>query len=74
MFAVWQALPRNRSDGALDAARWPAALAFTGVGLWIWASAANARWATVAIILLSAAAAVTSGERSSGADRDMASS
>lgn len=58
VFAVWQALPRNRNDSALDAARWPAVAAFTGVGLWIWASAANARWATVAIIVLSAAAAI----------------
>ncbi|WP_395671419.1 hypothetical protein [Phenylobacterium sp.] len=38
---------------------WPAAAAIAGCGLWIWASAADVRWATVAIIVASAAAAVT---------------
>lgn len=53
-FAVWQALPRNRDARVMDLLGWPATVAIAGTGAWIWASALDARWATVAIILASA--------------------
>lgn len=55
-YAVWQALPRNRESRLLATVGWPSALAIAGCGVWIWASAADARWLTVVIILVSAAA------------------
>lgn len=55
-YSVWQALPRNRDDRLLALLAWPSVVAMTGCGLWIWASAADARWLTVAIIVTSAAA------------------
>jgi hypothetical protein len=54
-FAVWQALPRNTSDPAIRALAWPAAFTITATGVWIFASALDARWATVAIIVAAAA-------------------
>lgn len=53
-FAVWQALPRNREAPLTRRLGWPATVAIVGIGLWIWASAWDARWATVAIIVTSA--------------------
>ena len=53
-FAVWQALPRNRDARVMDLLGWPATVAIAGTGAWIWASALDARWATVAIIVASA--------------------
>jgi len=55
-FAVYQALPRQRADPLIQALAAPALVAIVGTGLWIWASAFNARWASVAIIVVSAAA------------------
>lgn len=57
-YATWQALPRNREDVRLAQLAWPSVVAITGCGLWIWASAADARWLTVAIIVVSAATLV----------------
>lgn len=54
-FAVYQALPRHRLDPLLQAIAGPAFVAITGTGLWIWASAFDARWASVGIIVVSAA-------------------
>ncbi|MDZ4373023.1 MAG: hypothetical protein U1C74_16590, partial [Phenylobacterium sp.] len=54
-FAIWQALPRNRDSDLMDRLGWPAAATIVGIGAWIWASALDARWASVAIIVLSAA-------------------
>ena len=54
-FAVYQALPAHRDDSLLAAVAGPAVVAITGTGLWIWASALDARWLTVAIIVVSAA-------------------
>lgn len=53
-YAIWQVLPRNRERPLMDGLAWPAAVAIAGTGLWICASAADARWATVAIIAISA--------------------
>ncbi|MEW5684319.1 MAG: hypothetical protein AB1942_05330 [Pseudomonadota bacterium] len=53
-FAIHQALPRQRDDRLLDAIWGPAFVAITGTGLWIWASAFDARWASVGIIVVSA--------------------
>lgn len=54
-YAIWQALPRNRNHPLLSVLAWPSAIAIAGCGFWIWASAANARWLTVVIIVASAA-------------------
>jgi len=53
-FAIYQALPRQRDDALIDAVAGPAVVAIVGTGLWIWASALDARWLTVAIIVVSA--------------------
>jgi len=52
-FAIWQALPRNRDSALMDRLGWPAVISIVGIGAWIWASALDARWASVAIILAS---------------------
>lgn len=53
-YAIWQALPRNRNHPLLSGLAWPSVIAIAGCGFWIWASAANARWLTVLIIVVSA--------------------
>lgn len=58
-FAVWQAAPRNRDAPLTSRLGWPATAAIVGIGLWIWASALDARWATVAIIVASAAVLIS---------------
>jgi hypothetical protein len=57
-FAVYQLLPRSDGSGALRRAGWPAAAAIAGCGAWILASAADLEWLTVAVIALSASAAI----------------
>lgn len=57
-YAIWQVLPRNRQRPLLAALAWPSTVSIAGTGLWICASAADARWATVAIIAISAACLV----------------
>lgn len=54
-YAVWQALPRNADDPLLARIAWPSMVAISGCGLWIIASSANWQWASVAIIVASAA-------------------
>lgn len=53
-YAVWQALPANRDRPLMAAVGWPAAVAITGCGAWIFASAADAKWLSVGIIVCSA--------------------
>ena len=53
-YALWQALPRNATDATLRALGWPSVFAITATGAWIYASAFNARWLTVAIIVAAA--------------------
>jgi len=48
---------------------WPAVIAITGCGAWIVASALDARWASVAIILVSAAGAITALLRAANIER-----
>lgn len=55
VYAVWQALPRNAGDPLLAQIAGPAMVAIAGCGLWIIASSANWKWASVAIIMASAA-------------------
>ncbi|MGA0608542.1 hypothetical protein ACO2Q0_21325 [Phenylobacterium sp. VNQ135] len=57
-YALWQALPRNTGNPAIRALAWPSALAIALTGAWIFASALNERWLTVAIIVAAAAAMV----------------
>ena len=58
-YAVWQALPRNAGDERLARVGGPATVAILGCGLWIIASAADWKWASVGIIVVSAAALIT---------------
>lgn len=53
-YAIWQAPEKRRDVAFLASIGWPAAVAVLGCGLWIVAAAADARWASVAIILVSA--------------------
>lgn len=57
-YGVWQVLPRNAGSPILQAMAWPSAAALMGIGAWIWASAADLKLVTVALIFLSAGAAV----------------
>lgn len=57
-YAVWQALPRNTGNPAVKALAWPSVFAIVATGAWIYASAFNERWLTVAIIVAAAAAMV----------------
>lgn len=72
-FAVWQALPKSDASQAVARAAWPATFANLGIGLWIWATAADQEWLTVALTLASLAAAAIAlfrvGPRADRADR-----
>lgn len=54
-YAVWQALPRNTGNPAIKALAWPSVFSIAATGAWIYASAFNERWLTVAIIVAAAA-------------------
>ena len=54
-YAVWQALRRNDYDPILGQVAAPSIVAIAGCGFWIIASALNLRWASVAVIVVSAA-------------------
>ncbi len=58
-YAVWQALPRNAGDERLARIAGPSIVAILGCGLWIIASSANWKWASIGIIVTSAAALIT---------------
>lgn len=75
-YAVYQALPRNGGNPVLATLALPSALAIGGCGAWILASAFDARWLSVAIILSSAlvltvalARARPRADRQSGGER-----
>lgn len=53
VYAVYQALPTTTETESLRRLGWPSFVAFAGIGLWVVASAANAQWASVAIIFAS---------------------
>lgn len=54
LYALWQLWPGTKENPALKALAWPSVVAISGCGLWILASAMDQRWASVAIILVSA--------------------
>lgn len=54
-YAMWQALPRNADNPGLEGITASAVVAITGCGLWIIASSADWKWASVGIIVVSAA-------------------
>jgi hypothetical protein len=54
-YAIWQALPRNTGNAAIKALAWPSVFSIAATGAWIYASAFNERWLTVAIIVAAAA-------------------
>lgn len=54
-YALWQALPRNTGNPTIKALAWPSVFAVALTGAWIFASAFNERWLTVAIIVAAAA-------------------
>lgn len=56
LYALWQLWPGTRETPALKALAWPSVISIAGCGVWILASALNLRWASVAIILVSAGA------------------
>ena len=58
IYAVWQALPRTPESPLLRAVAWPSVIGIAGCGLWIFISALNWRWATVAVIAASTAAII----------------
>lgn len=72
VFAVAHAW-RVARDRFFQSLTWPAAIAICGCGVWILASAANARWVTVGVIigsaLAAAIAAVLAGRASSMIER-----
>ena len=54
-YAVYQALPSTPEMPGLRMLGWPSVVAMVGCGLWLIAQSADAKWATVAIIVGSAA-------------------
>lgn len=57
-YAVWQAIPGQKDNPRLAKLAWPAVAANIGIGAWIWLAAADVRWATVVVIVGSAAVLV----------------
>lgn len=55
-YAVYQALPSSRESPGLRLLGWPSVAAMLGCGAWLIAASLDAKWATVAIIVGSAAA------------------
>jgi hypothetical protein len=55
-YAAYQALPSTKETPGLRMLGWPSVVAMTGCGAWLIATTYDARWATVAIIVVSAAA------------------
>lgn len=69
-YAVYQALPRNDGSPLIAAVALPSVFAIAGCGAWILASAFDARWLSVAIILVSAGAMIAGlGKATRRADR-----
>jgi hypothetical protein len=55
-YAVYQALPSTREMPGLRMLGWPSTVAMVGCGAWLIAATSDVKWATVAIIVVSAAA------------------
>lgn len=58
VYGIWQVLPRTGESDLLSRLGWPSAAAMVGTGLWVIASAADWKAATVVIIVLSALALI----------------
>lgn len=58
IYAVYQIVPGVANDRWLDLLAWPSVVAMIGCGLWLYASAVDAKWATIAIIAISAGALI----------------
>jgi hypothetical protein len=54
-YAVYQALPSTKETPGLRMLGWPSVIAMAGCGAWLIAATLDAKWATVAIIVVSAA-------------------
>lgn len=54
-YAIYQALPSTREMPGLKLLGWPSVAAMLGCGAWLMAATLDAKWATVAIIVASAA-------------------
>jgi len=65
-YAIYQILPATANGRWLDRLAWPSVVAMTGCGLWLFASAIDAKAATVAIIAISASALVVAFWRAGG--------
>lgn len=57
-YAGWQARPRTPESPLLRAVAWPSVIGIAGCGLWVFVTAADWRWGTVAVIAASAAATI----------------
>lgn len=71
-YAAYQAISPSASPSLLDRFGWPSIIAITGCGLWLLAAGADAKWATVAIITVSALALIVpllQGTRGPSRDR-----
>lgn len=56
LYAIYQSLPSTANGRALDRMAWPSVIAMLGCGLWLYASALDAKLATIVIIAVSAGA------------------
>lgn len=56
LYAIYQSLPATANGRALDRMAWPSVIAMLGCGLWLYASALDAKLATIVIIATSAGA------------------
>lgn len=52
VYGVWQAWPSTPQTAVIRRFGWPSAVAFFCVGAWVIASALNAKWVTVALIVV----------------------
>ncbi|MEQ1781060.1 MAG: hypothetical protein ABMA14_06865 [Hyphomonadaceae bacterium] len=55
-YAGYQALPSTKETPGLQMLGWPSVIAMAGCGVWLLAASADAKWATVGIICVSALA------------------
>lgn len=55
-FAIYQAIQQRLDAALLNRFVWPSVISMCGCGLWLMAAAADLKWATVLIIVVSAAA------------------
>ena len=59
VYAVYQALPSTTESSLTRLLGWPSFVTLSAIGLWVIASAADWKWATVVIIVIAALATLT---------------